>query len=48
MEKEQAIKILEHALNEAAKHGTFNLIEATQVLQALEIIKGNYPKTPNK
>jgi predicted kinase len=39
MNKEQAIQILEHALNQAAQKGAFNLIEANQVLQALQLIK---------
>jgi hypothetical protein len=39
MNKEQAIKILEEALNQATKKGSFNLVEVSQVLQALESLK---------
>lgn len=39
MNQEQAIKILEQALNQATKKGAFNLEEVVQIIQALQAIK---------
>jgi 20S proteasome alpha/beta subunit len=39
MNKEQAIQIIEQALNQATQKGAFNLNEVTQVILALEFIK---------
>lgn len=39
MNKEQAIEILEKALNQATQKGAFNLTEVTQIIVALEAIK---------
>ena len=39
MNKEQAIEILEKALNQATQKGAFNLIEVSQILQALQALK---------
>lgn len=39
MTDQQAIQILEHALNEATKKGTYSLTEAAQILAALQTIK---------
>ena len=39
MKKEQAIQILEQALNQATQKGAFNLNEVSQILQALSVLK---------
>lgn len=39
MNKEQAIKILEHALNQATKSGSFDLNEVAHIIQALQVLK---------
>lgn len=41
MTKEQAIQILEQALNGATVKGAFNLNDVAMILQALETIKNN-------
>lgn len=39
MNKEQAIQILEQALNAATQKGVYNLNDVSTILQALQIIK---------
>lgn len=39
MNQEQAIQILEQALDQATKNGSFNLKEVSHILQALQVIK---------
>lgn len=39
MNQEQAIKVLEQALDQATKNGAFNLVEVSHILQALQVIK---------
>jgi len=39
METNQAIQLLEQALNKATEKGSFNLIEVSQILQALSVLK---------
>lgn len=39
MTKEQAIQILEQALNVATQKGVFNLQDVTHILNALQVIK---------
>jgi hypothetical protein len=39
MKSEQAIQVLETALNQATTKGSFNLIEVSQILQALQFLK---------
>lgn len=41
MKKEQAIQILEQALNQATEKGAFNLNEVTQIIIALQALKEN-------
>lgn len=39
MNPEQAIKIIEQALNQATKNGAFDLNEVAHLIQALQILK---------
>jgi len=39
MNQEQAIQILEQALDQATKNGSFNLTEVAHILQALQVLK---------
>lgn len=39
MNQEQAIQILEQALNQATQKGAFNLVEVSQIIQALQALK---------
>lgn len=39
MEPTQAIQLLEQALNKATEKGSFNLVEVSQILQALSVLK---------
>ena len=39
METNQAIQLLEQALNKATEKGSFNLVEVSQILQALSVLK---------
>jgi hypothetical protein len=39
MNKEQAIQILEQALNQATKNGAFDINEVSHIIQALQVIK---------
>lgn len=39
MNQEQAIEILEKALNQAVEKGAYNLNEVTQIVIALQVIK---------
>jgi hypothetical protein len=45
MNEEQAIHIIEQALNKATEKGSFNLVEVTQILQALSVLR---PKETKK
>ena len=42
MNTEQAIKILEQALNASAKAGVFNLQDSSTINTAMEIVKREY------
>ena len=44
MNKEQAIEILEKALNQATQKGAFNLNEVSQILQALSVLNSTDKK----
>lgn len=39
METNQAIQLLEQALNKATEKGSFNLVEVSQILQAILVLK---------
>lgn len=39
MDKEQALQVIEQALNVATQKGAFNLNDASQVINALVILK---------
>tara|TARA_R110000803_G_scaffold69326_1_gene131651 strand:+ start:17462 stop:17587 length:126 start_codon:yes stop_codon:yes gene_type:complete len=39
MEKEQAIQIIEQALNVATTKGAFNLVDVSRILTALQALK---------
>ena len=39
MENKQAVQVLETALNQATKNGSFTLVEVSQILQALQLLK---------
>ena len=41
MKKEQAIQILEQALNQAVEKGAYNLNEVSQIIIAIQAIKEN-------
>lgn len=45
MNTEQAIKILEQALNASAKAGVFNLQDSSTINTAMEIVKQEYNKS---
>jgi hypothetical protein len=44
MNQEQAIVILEQALNQATQKGAFNLNEVSQILQALSVLNSTDKK----
>lgn len=44
METNQAIQLLEQALNKATEKGSFNLVEVSQILQALSVLKSTETK----
>ena len=39
MDKEQALQVIEQALNLATQKGAFNLADASQILTALNVLK---------
>lgn len=41
MDKEQALQVIEEALNLATQKGAFNLNDASQVINALTILKSD-------
>lgn len=45
MNTEQAIKILEQALNASAKAGVFNLQDSSTINSAMEIVKQEYSRS---
>lgn len=44
MNTEQALQIIEQALNQATIKGAFNLNEVSQILQALSVLKSTETK----
>lgn len=39
MEPTQALQLLEQALSKATEKGSFNLVEVSQILQAMSVLK---------
>lgn len=45
MNREQAVSVLERALNASSKAGVFNLQDSATVFEAMEIVKQMYLET---